>query len=423
LSSLNPKRRILFVGHSSEVRGAEKSLHLLCKNLDRDRFEAVVVLPGSGPMLQMMRDDGIKVYSCDLYWWVPPDSADMEYFLFSILNMRKAVSYLLEIIRAENIDIVYTNTIVVAEGAVAAAIARLPHIWHIREMLRFEGSALRSPLGVDNVYSVVNDLSERVIAVSHSVAQDFGSSVSPSKLRIVYNGAPVPGGLPAADLDGTSGSAKVGFVGTLCERKGADLFVEAGIETLRRGFRADFYLVGSSPNKAFIDELRRKIGCEWSSYFHFLGHRDDVLQIFKSLDIFVLSSRNDPSPRTVVEAIRMGCPTIATRSGGAVNMLNMTKAGKIVDPTASAIAEALGDWITDKQGRLRCTESFKAASERLFTEQAYAGNVGRVLDEVQRPRVLPRARQALVAYFVSPRPAARFSLSNRLRKWLWNKVK
>jgi len=423
LSSLNSKRRILFVGHSSEIRGAEKSLHLLCKNLDKDRFDPVAVLPGRGPMLQRMKTDGIKVYSCDFYWWVPPDSADKEYFLSSILNMRKAVNYLIEIIREEKIDIVYTNTVVVAEGAIAAAIARLPHIWHVREMLRFDGSALRSPLGVDNVYSIVNDLSERVIAVSHSVARDFGTSVNPAKLRIVYNGAPVPDSLQPAYLDGDSGSVKVGYVGTLCERKGADLFIEAGMDTLRRGLNADFYLVGSSPNKAFIDGLQRQIGQEWHANFHFLGHREDVLQILKSLDIYVLSSRNDPSPRTVVEAIRMGCPTIATRSGGASDMLNMTRAGKIVDISAAAIAGALSDWIADETGRRLCAKLFEDASKRLFTEQAYAANVGRVLDEGLRSKVLPITREALVTYFVSPRPAPRLSFSSRLWKWLWNKAK
>jgi hypothetical protein len=76
------------------------------------------------------------------------------------------------------------------------------------EMLRFDGSALRSSLGVDNVYSIINELSECVIAVSHSVARDFGSCVRPSKLRIVYNGAPLQDGLPPAELPGPAGAVK-----------------------------------------------------------------------------------------------------------------------------------------------------------------------------------------------------------------------
>lgn len=380
-------------------------------------------MPGKGPMLERMLSDGIEVHSCDLFWWVPPENKDKEYFLFSILQLRKGVSRILDIINRGKIDLVYTNTSVVAEGAIAAAIARIPHVWHVREMLRFDGSALRSPLGVDNVYSIINDLSERVVAVSHAVARDFGKCIKPFKLRIVYNGSPVPENLVPAQLPGSSDLPKIGFIGTINERKGADLFVEAGLELLQRGLRANFYLAGSCSENGFMGSLQERIRTEHSPFFHFLGHRDDVLQVLKSLDIFVLSSRNDPSPRTVVEALRLGCPTIVTDSGGARDMLRMAGGEQVVEISAHAIADAVANWIRDPAARQQCATALQSASERLFSEQAYAANVERIIDETEHSKVLPLTREVLVNYFVKPRPAFRAGMFDRTRKWLWNNSK
>jgi glycosyltransferase involved in cell wall biosynthesis len=97
-----------------------------------------------------------------------------------------------------------------------------------------------------------------------------------------------------------------------------------------------------------------------------VGHRSDVERILAALDLFVLSSRSEGLSNTVLEAMASGKPVIATRVGGADEMVVDGETGLLVPAgDAASLTTAMSRLVTDPQ--LRQTMG-SAARRRASTE-------------------------------------------------------
>jgi glycosyltransferase involved in cell wall biosynthesis len=108
---------------------------------------------------------------------------------------------------------------------------------------------------------------------------------------------------------------------------------------------AEIVFAGEGPNQAAVESRAAEIGAgEWA---HFLGSRDDVPALLAGGDLALLSSTSDAMPMTVLEAMALGRPVVATDVGDVRRVLD-GRAGICVppqDPTAFAAAcvELLAD--------------------------------------------------------------------------------
>jgi hypothetical protein len=127
--------------HSSSGRyGADRQLHLIATGLDRERYEPIVVLPDHGPLAVDLRAAGIELH-------VHPVSVIRR----ELMSPRGAASILRAaagdatrlsgLIRLRGVTLVHSNTSVMLGGAVAARVARVPHVWHVREIYARYGRA------------------------------------------------------------------------------------------------------------------------------------------------------------------------------------------------------------------------------------------------------------------------------------------
>jgi len=92
-------------------------------------------------------------------------------------------------------------------------------------------------------------------------------------------------------------------------------------------------IVGDGPERAALEAQAAPLGAR----VRFLGARDDVPEILRSLDVFVLSSRWEGEPIALLEAMASGLPIIATATEGAREVLEPVRAGILV-PVASPLA-------------------------------------------------------------------------------------
>ena len=103
------------------------------------------------------------------------------------------------ICRAQQVDLIHTNTILTPEGGFAARQLALPHVWHLREML---GSGQPFPF-VDAAASELRRYIQRhasmVVANSNIAAATAGDSIPPGMLRIVPNGIDLRAFAPRGD--------------------------------------------------------------------------------------------------------------------------------------------------------------------------------------------------------------------------------
>ena len=147
-------------------------------------------------------------------------------------------------------------------------------------------------------------------------------------------------------------------------RKGFDLFLQlwrllrTTVTTTgkRRGRVCLVWIGGIDPG--LKDWLGTEIAdAEATGTFRMAGYRDDMDAVFSAADAFALTSREDPFPTVVLEALSAGLPVVAfDRSGGIPDMLRETQQGDVVpygDVTAmaAAIAAQLTAGITDRAAR------------------------------------------------------------------------
>ncbi|MBI5248906.1 MAG: glycosyltransferase family 4 protein [Desulfomonile tiedjei] len=406
--------RVLFVSHSSELRGAEKSLGLLLRGIRTEEIDPVVILPGRGGLYDQLSALGFPVYDVPMWWWLPPLGDTYPTMLTAYRAMRESVPAVRNIIRTHGIQAVHSNSLVVMEGALAASLETLPHVWHVREILD-EASGLSTPLGLATTLGIVEELSDKVVAVSKTTARQFGNS---TKVEVVYNGVTISKDR-SAQLPGRDGSLKVAFVGSLIERKGADLFVEACLAF--SNLDMDFYLVGDEGDRALTQGLKDRISrAGKASRFHFLGFRADISSILEAMDIYVLSSRNDPFPRTVIEAMAAGCAVVVTKSGGAIEAVEACGSGEVVEPSADSIAEGIKRFIDQPAYRRACGESGRKKVNELFSSTIYVSRMTELLNNVAANGRAPRMIDHLIEEFLSGNePSVQPLPRGLLRRFNW----
>jgi len=121
------------------------------------------------------------------------------------------------------------------------------------------------------------------------------------------------------------------FVGHINEHKGVDLLISATDEVVRRGYRKIIVELvgGGSPRavKKFKEEVSRR---ELEKYIIFEGIREDVPSLLSKADLFVLPSRVEGSPTTILEALAVGVPVIASNVGGIPDIIRSGKNGILV---------------------------------------------------------------------------------------------
>jgi glycosyltransferase involved in cell wall biosynthesis len=202
----------------------------------------------------------------------------------------------------------------------------------------------------------------------------LGWGVPPSRATVLPNPAPpLPELRPRDELRAELGfdGPTLAFAGRLTAQKSLDV----GIAAARRAGVA-LAIAGDGPDRAALERL---------GHARFLGPqpRQRVLELFRAADASLLSSSWENFPHTVVEALAVGTPVIATRTGGVAEVVRDGENGLVVEPgDVDALAEAIERFVGDAElaERLRANAALSVADyaadrvyaklERILTEAA-----------------------------------------------------
>ena len=152
-------------------------------------------------------------------------------------------------------------------------------------------------------------------------------------------------GKPDRDLRQEFGLAAehrlVGLISYLRTYKGHEYFIEAAARVLPRAKDVTFLIVGEGPEE---ERLRARIASlGLSHHVRMLGFRQDLLNVFRSLDLFVIPSvEGDTIPQVLMQALAIGLPVISTTVGSIPDVVQDGKTGFVVPPrNAEALAERI----------------------------------------------------------------------------------
>jgi sugar transferase (PEP-CTERM/EpsH1 system associated) len=198
------------------------------------------------------------------------------------------------------------------------------------------------------------------VAVSAELASWLVSvvGVSPERVHYIPNGvdavrftnATAAPRISRADI-GLDGRFLVGTVGRMADVKNQTDLVDAFIALLLR--RADLrsrtglVLVGDGPLRAACMEKLKAAAFDRAAWIP--GERDDIPEIMRLLDVFVLPSLAEGMSNTILEAMASGLPVIATDVGGNRELVQNSVTGLLVPPgNVDALALAIERYCDDQ---------------------------------------------------------------------------
>jgi glycosyltransferase involved in cell wall biosynthesis len=287
---------------------------------------------------------------------------------------------------ARRVALVHSNTSVVLGGAAAAAAARLPHIWHVREI--YAGSQF------ERAWPAFRTLllsATGLPCVSRATAAQFGASprarVIPDGLAIEPRRAPRDAARAALEL--TPEAPVIAVLGRISGWKGQDVLVRALAEPELAGRGAVALVAGAAwPGAEERAEAVRALACRLGveHRVRFVGFRDDVENVYGAADIVAVpSTAPDPLPGAAIEAAAAGCAVVASAHGGLPEIIRDGDTGRLVTPgDPSALARAAAELLDDPGLRARLGAAAAADVGERFTAGRLLDAIHRLYDEVLR---------------------------------------
>jgi glycosyltransferase involved in cell wall biosynthesis len=325
---------------------------LIATGLDRERYEPIVVLPDRGPLAADLEAAGVEVIVRPLGVLRRALATPRGGVSVAAAAARDALA-LGSLIRSRRVVVVHSNTSVVLGGAAAAAAARVPHIWHVREIFA----------GFERAWPGYRRLLLRAAAVpcvSRATASQFGGS---ARVSVIPDGLAVdPHRRPRADaraaLGLSLGTPVVAVLGRISTWKGQEVLIRALGEVPLRDCRAVALIAGdvwpgADERLEAVRSWSRAIGV--GDRVRFLGFRDDTETIYGAADVVVVpSTAPDPLPNAAIEAAAAGCAVVASAHGGLPEILRDGETGRLVAPgDAAGLARSVRALIDDPVERER----------------------------------------------------------------------
>lgn len=210
--------------------------------------------------------------------------------------------------------------------------------------------------------------------VTSTIAQDFLQTIGISNSNVIHNCVVDPGRIKTNEQQKNISSTKVLAIASIQKRKGTDLFYEAADILLQKGYHVEFTWCGAPAGDKESQDLLKSITDNIAknnhqNQIHFPGFVDPVPYL-KEADIFLLTSRDDPFPLSVLEAIAMEKTVVTFDNGGAKEAIGST--GKVVkNMSAKAMALVIEQLLNSKSVNLHCPEARRIYLSNFTPEKFY----------------------------------------------------
>ena len=289
--------------------------------------------------------------------------------------------------RAQHVGLIHTSTLTTPEGALAARVLGVPHVWHVRELVG-PGHPFRLPIEGRPLGLLLALGATRLIANSNASAAALRPWLTaPERLDVVPNGGDV-----AAFTRGVASRVVapapviIGMVGNLTSRtKKHGLLLDA-VARLAPDLRVEVRIFGhgaEATSDGYVAGLRAQVErLGLGDRVTFAGFRADPIEIRTELDVLVHPADNESFGRVIIEAMAAGLPVVGVRGGGASEIVSHGETGLLAPPDdPSALATCLEQLVRAPELRRRLGAAGRLRAESVYSLEACARGV---LDSYQR---------------------------------------
>lgn len=285
------------------------------------------------------------------------------YYLRFLIRSFRVAAQLSDFIQRERIDIVHINEFYDLYAGIAAKMAGVRCVWHIRAALS------QWPLIHYLAPRLIVSLADRVIVVSRSVEREvfLNQGLQGEKIVQIYNAEPGPefhpGITPVSfreEFNIQPHEKVVTLVAKIREAKGHENFIRSAAIVLESMPETIFFVVGGeleSPHHQRFAQQVKALPEELSiaDRVIFTGYRSDIPQVMAGSDVLVhCSTFPDPFPGVVLQGMAVGKPIVASNTGGPKEQIEHGVSGMLCDPESPrALAQEICGLLGDGDRRLK----------------------------------------------------------------------
>ncbi len=377
-------KRILYLHAGAEMYGADKVLLELIKGLDSKEFEAHVILPNDGVLVEALRQVGAQVSVLDYpilrrKYFNPKGIAD---YIRSYNFYAKQIALYA---REHSIDMVHNNTAAVLEGIYLKRKLKLPLIWHVHEII------VKPKAISDFINMLMGRYADKIVTVSQAVANHIKQSpfIKDSQVEVIYNGVdnavyyPMDASSIREKFDIAQDALVIGMIGRVNAIKGQNDFIEAVEPLLEKNEQAVAFLAGGVfPGEEWrLEELDKRIASSSVvSQIHRIDYYDKTSELYNMFDIFVLPSiKPDSLPTVVLEAMACSKPVVGYNNGGIAEMVVDDKSGCLVKPNRpQELSNAISLLLDSSEKREKFGRVGYQRQKELFSLESYIKNFSKL---------------------------------------------
>jgi glycosyltransferase involved in cell wall biosynthesis len=382
---------VLFVNHTSEVSGAERSLLTLLAALPAE-VSPLVATP-TGDLLTALERQGVA--ATEIRGTAGSLRLHPRHTPQAVCEMALAGQQVRRAASRSGARVLHANSI---RAGIVLALARpaprAASVVHVRDCLP-PGTVTRATM------RLIAASADVIIANSRYTAASVLASAPGARVDVVYNPVDLARFDPAridreaarSALGGAGRSALLlGVVAQLTPWKGQETAIRALGLARAAGVDAHLLLIGSAKfvfratrfdNDGHVAHLRSLVAGEGlEDHVSWLGERDDVPELMRALDVLLLPSHEEPFGRALIEAMALGVPVLATNVGGPPEIVREGRDGYLLDPhDPSAWAAAITGLAGDPRRR---EQMGRAGRERARAEFSAARHAEQVLEVYRR---------------------------------------
>lgn len=360
--------RVAYIDHTAKWSGGEVALYNILTNIG-SQIDPLVILAEEGALADRLRERGIDVR-------VVPLDESVRTRNRNAVNLGapsaalKLLSYgrrLAPLLKREQVACVHTNSLKSAlYGAIAAKLAGVPLIWHIRDHI---GPPYLKPVVAKTIRLLSRLLPNGVIANSHSTLNALELPRT-KKTLVVYSAF-------AKAIGGGRGREQgkdfnVLLVGRLAHWKGQHVLLQAA-KSFKPDTRVKFWLAGDAlfGEDTYKQELLKMIEQDGLTNVSLLGHVDDIQGLMQQADLLVHTSITpEPFGQVIVEGMAAGLPVIASNEGGPVEIVVPGETGLLIRPGDPAVLAESIAWMLEhpEERRQMAERGVKRVKEHFVIE-------------------------------------------------------
>lgn len=332
--------RVLYVNHTAEVSGGERSLLGLLAALP-DSVQPLVATP-PGDLQKAVARLGIPTTS------ITGTAGSLRLHPLhsprAIIEMALAARDVRRAARAHSADLVHANSIRAGIVIGIAPLRGMATVVHVRDCL---------PPGALSTLTMrlIARTATVIIANSRYTARSVRAAAPGAEVQVIYNPVDLERWDPdridrpaaRARIAGeAAGRLLLGVVAQLTPWKGQDTAIEALNLLVRDGVDAQLLIAGSAKfvasatrfdNRAYVAGMQERVEeCGLQDRVTWLGEREDIPELMRALDILLLPSLEEPFGRAVIEAMAVRVPVIATNVGGPAEIIQDGREGYLLPP-------------------------------------------------------------------------------------------